>query len=253
MLEEFSAELLAEKFLRWFRENHWTARGRVFDIGIATHQALGRLEKGISAQQAGGKEENSNGNGSLMRIAPLAWHPEKNESTFFQLVRDASSVTHGHLRSVLACHFYLQLLRRLLNGESFVPAFQELQQSWPEQVTQLCPESNAELIHFTRLLSNGFASVPESEIESGGYVIHSLEAALWCMLNSDNFCDAVELAVNLGRDTDTTAAICGALAGTYYGKEAIPKEWLRVLARLPEIENLAERFYHKISGHAGTH
>lgn len=250
MLEDFSPELLGKKFLRWFLENHWTARGRVFDIGIATRQALQRLGSGISATAAGGREENSNGNGSLMRIAPLAWHPEQDEMAFFRLVSNASSITHGHKRSIMACHFYLEFLRLLLEGETAAPALQQVQREWPEKILRLCPAAEEELPLFKRLLSAAFTGLNETEIHSGGYVIHSLEASLWCLLNTATYREAVEMAVNLGEDTDTTAAICGALAGTLYGGHSIPEEWLSVLAGTDEIELLAHSFAQKFEPNA---
>lgn len=193
---------------------------------------------------AGGTDEMSNGNGSLMRIAPLAWHPEGEEPAFLQLAKDASSVTHRHPRSVLACHFYLSFLRLLMqHGKE--EAFSKLQHDWPGLISRLWPEAGSELAAFQRLLHPDFAALPEDAIESSGYVMHSLEASVWCLMNSDSYPEAVLKAVNLGWDTDTTGAVCGALAGAYYGYEAIPKEWIHALARTSEIENLALRFHGK--------
>ena len=99
--------------------------------------------------------------------------------------------------------------------------------------------------HFSRLLSGEIARYSSTDIRSSGYVIHTLEAAIWCLLTTDNYRDAVLKAVNLGEDTDTTAAVTGGLAGLIYGKEAIPADWLTSLARKDDIEDLGERLMKK--------
>jgi ADP-ribosyl-[dinitrogen reductase] hydrolase len=241
MLGDFSPELLGIYFLRWMQQGFWTPHGIVFDKGLATTAALQRLAAGTPAVLAGGNDEMSNGNGSLMRIAPLAWYPEQEEAAFFHLIREASSVTHGHPRSVMACHFYLLLLRQLFRHEP-AQAWEKVRTNWPSQMEKLWPEAVSELSAFDRILQPDFASLSEDEIQSGGYVMHSLEASVWCLLNTNSYTDAVLKAINLGEDTDTTGAICGALAGTVYGYSSIPKEWIRILARTTEIENLALRF-----------
>jgi len=97
--------------------------------------------------------------------------------------------------------------------------------------------------HYNRLFKKNFAKLPEDEIRSSGYVVDTLEAALWCLLNTSNYRDCVLRAVNLGEDTDTVAAIAGGLAGMYYGVDAIPDEWLNQLARRDDIEKLCTDFY----------
>ena len=244
MLGDFSPALLGKNFLRWLQDGWWTPHGIVFDKGIATSDALHRLARGVPADLSGGADEMSNGNGSLMRIAALAWHPETADAAFLKLVKDASSITHCHPRSVLACHFYLKFLRLLMQHPK-EKAFEAVQLEWPSLIRELWPDAAPELSHFGRLLRADFAALPEDAIESHGYVMHSLEASVWCLLNSDSYPEAVLKAVNLGWDTDTSAAVCGALAGAFYGYSSIPKEWISILARTNEIENLALRFHGK--------
>ncbi len=245
MMGDYSSELLAHNFLKWKTEAYWSARGTVFDIGIATQEALNRLRQGVHHSISGGDDEFSNGNGSLMRVAPLAWHPCQNTREFYQLVKEASSITHRHKRSVLACHYHLEFLRLLACGTHPEEAWEIQRKCWPDKIlgNQLADEKDMQ--PFGRLLSIDFGHLPEEQIESGGYVIHSLEAAVWCLLQTSTYESAVLKAVNLGADTDTTAAICGALAGTWYGKDAIPEDWLRVLAGRDVIEELALRFAEK--------
>jgi len=103
-----------------------------------------------------------------------------------------------------------------------------------------------ELHHFERLFSTLISSVPETAIKSGGYVIHTLEASVWCLLNTSSFQDAVLKAVNLGDDTDTTGCVAGGLAGLFYGLKEIPKEWLNAIARKEDISKLFDRFSAKV-------
>ena len=103
-----------------------------------------------------------------------------------------------------------------------------------------------DLYSMNRLFKQGFAKLPEAEIKSSGYVVDTLEAALWCLLNTDNYKDCVLKAVNLGEDTDTVAAVAGGLAGMFYGVDGIPKEWLQQLARADYIKGLCEEFYRAV-------
>ena len=245
MLGEFEARQLGNHFLRWIMDGWWTPHGDVFDKGLATTAALQRLHAGVHPEEAGGMDEMSNGNGSLMRISPLAWHPVQEEEAFFRLVKQVSSLTHRHLRSVMACHFYLEYLRLLLGGAEKEAGFFSLQQGWKDRLLRILPGAQSELPVFDKVLDPGFAGLPESGIQSEGYVMHSLEAAVWSFLNTDSCPDALLKAVNLGGDTDTTGAVCGALAGAYYGFGSLPSEWVSVLARQDEIEALCIRFYEK--------
>ncbi len=243
MLKEYSTELLGRYFLDWFLNGYWSAHGSVFDIGIATSQALHRIKSGVKAELAGGNEEMSNGNGSLMRIAPLIWECKNLEpSERFRFVSSASSVTHRHLRSILACHYLLEFIRLIAQKElDKMQAFKEMCRSWESGLLVHSPEFANELSAFRRILQPDFNLLPQDELSGSGYVVHTLETSVWCFLNSENFRDAVLVAVNFGDDTDTTAAVTGALAGTYYGSNAIPSEWKSAISRTADIEDLALR------------
>lgn len=232
---------IADQFVRWFYEAHWTAHQEVFDIGIATRQAISRLRDGVPPEQAGGAGEYDNGNGSLMRILPLLFHthtmPLRDR---YRHCAEVSAITHGHPRSVIACFLYLELARFLLDGQDPHTAYQSLCQEAPGWFQALAlPES--EQVHFQRILQSDLGSLDREAIRSSGYVIHTLEAALWCLLKRNSYAETVLMAVNLGEDTDTTAAVVGGLAGIHYGVEGIPADWLRQLARKEDIEALAQR------------
>lgn len=230
---------IANNFIRWVTETYWTPRGVVFDIGNATRLAISRLQAGEPYESAGGKHENSNGNGSLMRILPLLFllQDETDMMRRFDVISDVSSLTHGHIRSRLACFYYIEMGRAILAGLKMMAAKQKADAALLNLFDML-EVPNAERAYFARLLFPGFERVARSNIQSSGYVIHTLEAAVWCLLTTQTYEDAVLLAVNLGEDTDTTGAVTGGLAGLYYGANAIPQEWIRGLARLEDIEAL---------------
>ncbi|BAY75777.1 ADP-ribosylation/crystallin J1 [Nostoc linckia NIES-25] len=234
-------EAIANSFWRWYKEAYWTPRGDVFDIGQTTHTALMRLKQGVVPHQAGGKVENSNGNGSLMRILPMAYcHRSLTLSELIARVHDVSAITHAHARSQMACGIYISIAVSLLEGADLQTAYlQGLQDIQPIYSAR---EFLLEKPHFGRVFSGEIAKLPVEEINSGGYVIDTLESSLWCLLNSSSYSEAVLKAVNLGGDTDTTAAVTGGLAGIYYGVENIPQQWINQIARKQDIIYLAERF-----------
>ncbi|MBX9257235.1 ADP-ribosylglycohydrolase family protein [Desmonostoc muscorum CCALA 125] len=237
----YSLEAIANSFWRWYKEAYWTPRGDVFDIGQTTHTALMRLKQGVVAHQAGGKVENSNGNGSLMRILPMAYcHRSLTLGELLARVHDVSGITHAHRRSQMACGIYISIAVSLLEGADLQTAY--LQGLQDIQTIYSVREFLLEKPHFGRVFSGEIAKLPVEEINSGGYVIDTLESSLWCLLNSSSYSEAVLKAVNLGGDTDTTAAVTGGLAGIYYGVENIPRQWMNQIARKQDIIYLAERF-----------
>jgi ADP-ribosyl-[dinitrogen reductase] hydrolase len=241
LIAGFNPDHSAELFIRWKNEGYWGAHNQVFDIGITTSKALSAIEHGKAPELAGGTGEFDNGNGSLMRMAPLLFHIyDKPLAERFDKIRVVSSVTHRHIRSVTACIIYLEFARLLFAGCELFQAYQSIKEILPTQLLGWgVPISELEIYH--RILIEDISLHDESEIKSSGYVVYTLEASLWCLLSSNNYADAVLKAVNLGDDTDTTGAICGALAGLYYGMDGIPKEWLDVLVRRNDIIDLGMR------------
>lgn len=241
LADGFTTQQVAHNCRRWYFDNFWTPHGSVFDIGITTREAINRLEADHSLVRAGGTDAYSNGNGSLMRILPLAFYlPDAPLQSRFQVVAEVSAVTHGHIRAAVACFLYLEVARHLRARLTPMEAYAKMCTEAPAQLLELAiPAQEAD--HFERVLSGRIPDLPAAAIDSGGYVMHTLEAALWCLLRYDSFAETVLAAVNLGDDTDTTGAVTGGLAGLYYGEAAIPANWLAVLARRPDIENLASR------------
>jgi ADP-ribosylglycohydrolase len=246
----FHIDQIGETFVKWYYKDYWTATGHVFDIGIGTREALYRIKHGTKAELAGGTDEDANGNGSLMRILPLLFYiQDKPIEERFELTKHVSSITHGHIRSVMACFYYLEFARQMIEGRGKFEIYQNLQKSLPLFFAEIGVEP-AEIAHFDRILIQDISILKKDDIQSGGYVVHTLEASMWCLLTTDTYAEAALKAVNLGRDTDTTAAITGGLAGLLYGFDAIPSKWVNELARKEDIEELVERFGKSLSLHA---
>lgn len=228
---------IARNFVRWHDEAAFTAHDEVFDIGMATAKAIRRIKSGVAPERAGGAEENDNGNGSLMRIAPLVFYlADKPHEERFRLTQAVSSLTHAHAWSVMACCIYLEMLGKLLAGTEKDAAYADLRDEFRSGHPAVGGDAPAK---FDRILKADIRALPKRDIRSGGFVIDTLEAALWCFLTTDNYQDAVLKAVNLGGDTDTTAAVTGALAGLAYGLASIPAIWLEQVARHTAIRRIA--------------
>lgn len=236
--QDFNLADMGERFVRWMNDGLWTANGDVFDIGGTTSGALKRIEHGTPADQAGGKSEESNGNGSLMRILPvtLRFARESNQ-TFAQRIESVSAITHGHARSRMACVFYGMFARQLMVGRDLQSALNSTRAEFSDFYVQ-----EPELSRFNHILKDDFVSLPEDEIVSTGYVLHTLHASLWCLFNAQSFRECVLKAVNLGGDTDTTGCVTGGLAGIFHGVNEISTEWKDALARRGDLDCLFREF-----------
>lgn len=247
LTNEFDLNTIGQNFVKWCYNNYWTPRGNVFDIGIATRQAIDRLVNGERPDLAGGFDVSSNGNGSLMRISPLLFYLlDKPINERYEITKQVSSITHGHIRSVIACFYYLEFSRQLIAKKDKFEIYKNLQTEITIHLTSLSINPT-ELALFDRLLKKDIHELTEENIFSSGYVLHTLEASIWCLLTTDNYKDAVLKAVNLGEDTDTTGAVTGGLAGLLYGLDNIPENWIKQIAKHDDIEELAERLGEKIA------
>lgn len=204
--ESYELSDIAWGFINWYDKAAYTPHGKVFDVGNATAEAIKRLKKGVTPEKAGGTGERDNGNGSLMRIAPLTFYMFgiREAEERFRIVRDVSSLTHAHEWSVAACYIYVEMLNKLRMGRKKKAAYAELREDFARGVPFI---SKATLGKFVRILENDISTLPEEEIRSSGFVVDTLEAAFWCFMTTDNYKDAVLKAVNLGDDTDTTGAV----------------------------------------------
>jgi ADP-ribosylglycohydrolase len=237
---------IMRKFLSWIENAEYTAHGEVFDVGITTRQALSRFASGIEPLKCSGTSEYDNGNGSLMRILPLVFYLRSlygddftDNDEAYKIIHNVSSLTHAHKRSHIACGIYISVAVQLfVNFDIKNGVYSGLHMA--KTYYEKSKEYTEELKHYNRIFADDFINLPQEVIKSGGYVVDTLEAALWCLLNTDSYESCVLKAVNLGEDTDTIAAIAGGLAGIYYGYENIPKKWVEQIARLDYIKSLCE-------------
>ncbi|WP_298737104.1 ADP-ribosylglycohydrolase family protein [uncultured Chitinophaga sp.] len=238
---------LANRFINWMEYGYWTPHGEVFDIGIATAAAIHGLQMGDRPVMAGGRNEESNGNGSLMRILPLLFYvKDLPVQQRFHCVEEVSSITHGHIRSIAACFIYIEFALAIMQGMDKHAAYKEICSGTRDFLTKNNVLDLVEQKILGQILEGKLPSLQEADIHSSGYVIHTLETAIWCLLTTRSYKEAVLKAVNLGSDTDTSAAVTGGLAALLYGWETIPTEWLNVLARRTDIEDLVKRLDDKL-------
>jgi ADP-ribosyl-[dinitrogen reductase] hydrolase len=235
---EFNLADMGERFVRWMNDGLWTAWGEPFDVGCATSTALLRIAHGTPAHEAGSLHEDSNGNGSLMRILPvvLRFSAEPIE-LFADRVEKVSAITHGHPRSRMACVFYGLVVRKLLMGWQAQVALDSARADFSALY-----KGSASFARFRHILEDNLANLPEGEIFSTGYVLHTLHASLWCLLTTQSFRECVLRGVNLGGDTDTTGCVSGGLAGLAYGMNSIASDWIGHLPRKTDVDCLFEKF-----------
>ncbi len=231
-------EDVAKRFLAWIKEGECTPHGRAVGVGRTTLRALRRIASGVEPTEAGGERERDNGNGSLMRMLPLIFYLYgEGDERVLEVVKAYSSITHAHPRSILGCHLYVLLGMALYKGlpipEAYRSAISKVKALWG---------GHPETLHYRRVLSGEIASLPEGEITSSGYVVHTVEAALWVLLRTTSFRGAVLKAVSLGGDTDTLAAVVGGLAGIHYTDSSVPEGWIERLPMRERIEAVAECF-----------
>ncbi len=225
------------RYRRWWREGYWSPTGQCFDIGRTVAAALGRFEA-TDDPFAGSADPRSAGNGSLMRLCPVALFAYPDLAQAETLAAESSRTTHAADECLDACRLFARMLVRALSGA-------------PKDDI-LCGDAAA----FTgtpaivAIARGGYRDKREAAIRSSGYVVHTLEAALWCFLHSADFAGAVLAAANLGDDADTTAAVCGQLAGAHYGVAGIPAPWRARLALHDDIVALADGL-RRLSGAAG--
>jgi ADP-ribosylglycohydrolase len=225
---------LARLFLRWAYDGYHTPHGRVFDIGITTRIALDRYRQGNP--DSGLDDKRSAGNGSLMRSLPYAFGERYTDGAFMMLREN--QITHRAWLCQSCCLFYTRMVRALAEGESKAmacrTAIDYLRMGWSH--SDMPEEDREESLRFSRLFDASFPGLPVSEIRSSGYVIESLEAAVWSFLNGTDYRSTVLNAVNLGGDTDTNAALAGGLAAIHYGMGDIPGDWLDTIVGRRELE-----------------
>ena len=226
-----------ERYVRWRRDGYLSSTGFCFDIGVTTGNALSSFQA-TGNPMAGPTNPDSAGNGSLMRLAPAPLFFAPDPELAIRMSGESSRTTHGAPTCIDACRYFGGLIVGAVQGatkeellsERYCPAFG----LWERE--PLCPE-------IAEIAAGSYQRREPPEIEGSGYVVKSLEAALWAFCNTDNFADGCLPAANLGDDADTTAAIYGQIAGAHYGYEGIPTAWREVIADAELIARLAAGLY----------
>ena len=225
------------RYVRWYREGHLSSTDRCFDIGNITRDALHRFEE-TGNPFAGPTGERSAGNGSLMRLAPVPMRFALDPEVAGTRAAESSRTTHGAAVAVDACRV---LCRMLVDALAGVPKDELLAPGRYE----------AETVEISAIAEGSFHSLGADDLSASGYVVHTLEAALWALATTDDFRSGALRAVNLGNDSDTTGAVYGQLGGAIYGAQAIPVTWREQLTLHDTIVNLADRL-HGLAGSDAT-
>jgi ADP-ribosyl-[dinitrogen reductase] hydrolase len=219
-----------DRYCRWNQDGYLSSNGKCFDIGNTVAAALKRYRK-THDPIAGSTDPQSAGNGSIMRLAPVPMFYFFDREAAVRYSGESSLTTHGAAECVDACRFFGGMIFSALSGQS------------KEEVLSSQADSFQGEQKIVEIAHGDYQDKEDNEIHGTGYVVQSLEAALWCFYKTDTFEAAVLKAANLGDDADTTAAICGQVAGAFYGESGIPKHWLNQLALRQEISDLADRLY----------
>ena len=245
---------IMNRFVDWLQNGAYTPFDYAFDVGHGTMQAVMRYARNHDVKTCGGTTGRDNGNGSLMRIMPFCLYCYEQEQNgkmdrreAIGLIHDASALTHNHIRSLIACGLYYFMIVSIL--EHRMDSEKDLEKRLPEILQEGITKGRTfyesigvpahELQHYERLWElDSFGKLEDSVIRSTGYVVDTIEAAVWSLITTTDYRDCELKAVNLGMDTDTVAAIAGGFAGLYYGVDGIPEEWMQVIQRREWIHEL---------------
>ena len=245
---------IMERFLKWLLDGEYTPAGTAFDQGNTCVDAIYNYMKKKDYRTCGKTGEWANGNGALMRIMPACLYAyekvlrkEWDLGQGLDCVHQISALTHNHLRSKMACGIYYFMIKNIIEGsksllERLQTGVNEARKFYQEDIANY-----AELAHYTRLFRlDEFATSEEDTIKSSGYVVDSLEAAVWSLITTDTLEECLLRAVNLGDDSDTVGAIAGGLAALFYGYDSVPEEWRKQIIKEQEIIALCEMMEEKI-------
>jgi ADP-ribosylglycohydrolase len=224
-----------ERYCRWWNHGHLSVKGRCFDIGGTTRTALAAFEE-TGDGHSGSTHSWASGNGCIMRLAPAPLYRGRNIRQAIHFAAESSKTTHGNIDCVDACRFMAAIIVGAIDGKAKDAL---LSGSYWESLGIEQPLGP----NIAAISAGSFKLKEPPEIQGGGYVVRSLEAALWAFHKCNNFRDGALLAVNLGDDSDTTGAVYGQIAGAYYGEEGIPKEWRDILAMRDLIERRADELF----------
>lgn len=225
---QFDAHDQMQRYCQWMDSGYLSSNGRCFDIGVTVRLALARFKK-TGEPLSGSTDPDSAGNGCLMRLAPVPMFFHAHREACIAMSGESARTTHSATECIEASRLFGAMLYKAIGGAS------------REEILFAHGFSDTTSARLKLIARGEYTSKHEDDIQGSGYVVESLEAALWCFYKTDNFREAILAATNLGQDADTTAAICGQIAGACYGEAGIPESWRDQLALGPEIARLADR------------
>ncbi|WP_082070885.1 ADP-ribosylglycohydrolase family protein [Gynuella sunshinyii] len=229
--EGFDADDQMQRYCRWRNEGYLSSNGRCFDIGVTVSEAISQYLR-TGDPYSGSTNPFTAGNGSLMRLAPVVMYFSPALESVIRYAGDSSRTTHGAKECIDACRYFAVLLHQCFAGADKDSILHSaLYQPETRKVAAIA--------------TAGYRQKTVDQVRGTGYVVDSLEAALWCFASTENFQDAILQAANLGDDADTTAAICGQIAGAFYGVDGIPSHWRQKVTMQTEILELADRLAQK--------
>ena len=235
--KEFNPSDQMNRYIRWYRQGHLSSTGMCFDIGNTVRSALERFER-TGEPNSGSKDPYSAGNGSLMRLAPVPMFYANKPAPAIVKCGESSRTTHGARTAVDACRYFGSLLVGAFKGESKADLLSER-----FSPVDGCWETHPLVDEIDQISKGSFKRKMPPDIRGTGYVVHSLEAALWAFYHSDSFEHGCLLAVNLGDDADTTGAVFGQIGGAYYGEQSIPNTWCNKLVYKKLIRKRADQLF----------
>jgi ADP-ribosyl-[dinitrogen reductase] hydrolase len=223
-----------ERYLNWRDSGYLSSTGICFDIGNTVNQALERFRQ-TGEPLAGSSDPYSAGNGCIMRLAPIPMFYYADLKAVERYAAESSRTTHGAPECLDACRLFARIIMRALQGKA------------KDEILLGDKETFQGASKIVALAQGKYIGKTSDEIRGSGYVVDSLEAALWSFQRSGRFAEAILTAANLGDDADTTAAVCGQVAGAFYGYSGIPKSWVELLALRDEIIGLADSLFRRIN------
>ncbi len=227
--KEFDPIDQMNRYCNWYQYGYMSSNGECFDIGVTVSAAL-RQYLEIKEPFCGSTDKYSSGNGSLMRLSPIPIFYHADYEDCIKYSGESSRTTHASEECIDCCKLFSSLIFNAFSAKTKSEIFDK------NSYIPKCDKVSA-------ISSRDFLSLSYSEIEGSGYVVESLASALWCFMNGSTFKECILLAANLGNDADTTAAICGQIAGAYYGMSGIPQNWRESISMATEIEALSLELY----------
>jgi len=237
--KEFNYDDIMHKWEEWINEAKYTANNDTFDVGRTCLRAIRNHSLGTEPLKCGIDGEQSNGNGSLMRILPVAlysYYRKLDVNEIIKLTNELSSLTHKHDISKLGCYIYVRYIMFLLDGKNKNEAYELI------KTLDYSTYDEYAISKYERILKNDIASYTIDNILSTGYVVDTLECSLWILLNANSYKETIIATTNIGNDTDTIGAIAGSMAGIIYGYDSIPTSWIDKLMRKDYLIGLASDF-----------